>query len=395
MDTAGVPMPTMNWEATNLPKAWHKFQQHTELMFSGPLKKKEVSYFGHLLTADGVKPDPAKVAAVRDMEPPKDKGELETVLGKDIPVADTLSRKSLSDRDTSLSEGMDIQVHTVYSSLPVSDSKLEEIRTQTEKDQQFQILKGVIQRGWPDEKRKCPLSVSEFWNHRDELSYLHGIIFKGEKIVVPTSLRSDMLSRVHASHLGIEKSKQKARDIMFWSGMGKEIENMISKCSICLTYFELDKLHSTTSAAVISKLKASFARHGIPKAVISDSGPQYSSGEFETFARTWEFTHTTASLYHSQSNGLAEKSVHTAKMLLEKTKADKSDPYLSLLEYRNSPVDRFKSPAQLLMSHRLRSTLPNTNQQLLPKVVSCKDVRAKRTRTRYGRQIKPRVILDL
>ncbi len=41
----------------------------------------EVSYFGRLLTAEGVKPDPAKVAAVRDMEPPKDKGELETVLG--------------------------------------------------------------------------------------------------------------------------------------------------------------------------------------------------------------------------------------------------------------------------------------------------------------------------
>lgn len=41
----------------------------------------EVSNFGHLLTAEGVKPDPAKVAAVRDMESPKDKGELETVLG--------------------------------------------------------------------------------------------------------------------------------------------------------------------------------------------------------------------------------------------------------------------------------------------------------------------------
>ncbi|KAK3563461.1 hypothetical protein QTP86_028882 [Hemibagrus guttatus] len=41
----------------------------------------EVSYFGHLLTAERVKPDPAKAAAVRDMEPPKDKGELETVLG--------------------------------------------------------------------------------------------------------------------------------------------------------------------------------------------------------------------------------------------------------------------------------------------------------------------------
>lgn len=231
-----------------------------------------------------------------------------------------------------------------------------------------------------------------------------------------------MLSRVHASHLGVEKTKQRAHDIMFWPGMGKEIENIVRKCSICLTYhpsntkepmishkvpdrpwqvvatdlftwsnedylvtvdyysryFELDKLSSTTSTAVIDKLKAAFAQHGIPEAVISDNGPQYSSGEFAAFARTWEFKHTNTSPYYPQSNGLAEKSVQTAKMLLEKAKADKRDPHLSLLEYRNSPVDGFKSPAQLLMSRRLRSTLPNTNQQLLPKVVRRKDVRAKR-----------------
>ncbi|KAL1261470.1 hypothetical protein QQF64_006735 [Cirrhinus molitorella] len=239
---------------------------------------------------------------------------------------------------------------------------------------------------------------------------------------------SNMLSRIHASHLGIEKSKQRARDIMFWPGMGKEIEIMISKCSICLTYhlsntkeptishkitdrpwqvvttdlftwnnedylvtvdyysryFELDKLHSTTSADVISKLKAFFARHGIPEAVISDNGPQYSCGEFKTFAKPWEFMHTTPSPYYPQSNGLAEKSLHTANMLIEKAKADKSDPYLSLLEYRNSPVDGFKSPAQLLMSRRLRSTLPSTNQQLLPKVVSCKDEQEQRGCTNNG-----------
>lgn len=39
-----------------------------------------MSYFEYL-TAEGVKPDAAKVAVVRDMEPPKDKGELETLLG--------------------------------------------------------------------------------------------------------------------------------------------------------------------------------------------------------------------------------------------------------------------------------------------------------------------------
>ncbi|XP_029489352.1 uncharacterized protein LOC115108941 [Oncorhynchus nerka] len=41
----------------------------------------EVSYFGHLLTANGIKPDPQKISAIKEMEPPKNCAELETVLG--------------------------------------------------------------------------------------------------------------------------------------------------------------------------------------------------------------------------------------------------------------------------------------------------------------------------
>ncbi len=41
----------------------------------------EVTYFGHVLSAEGLKPDPAKVSAVKDMLPPTSKAELETILG--------------------------------------------------------------------------------------------------------------------------------------------------------------------------------------------------------------------------------------------------------------------------------------------------------------------------
>ena len=40
-----------------------------------------VSYFGHVLSNKGVQPDPKKIAAIQDMEPPKDKQELEMLLG--------------------------------------------------------------------------------------------------------------------------------------------------------------------------------------------------------------------------------------------------------------------------------------------------------------------------
>ncbi len=42
-------------------------------------KAKEVSYMGHLLTADGFKPDPEKVAAIRNMHKPQNRTELQTV----------------------------------------------------------------------------------------------------------------------------------------------------------------------------------------------------------------------------------------------------------------------------------------------------------------------------
>ena len=46
-------------------------------------------------------------------------------------------------------------------------------------------------------------------------------------------------------------------------------------------YVEVQKLSTTTSAGVISFLKAMFARHGIPTTLLSDNGPQFSSKEFE------------------------------------------------------------------------------------------------------------------
>lgn len=359
--------------------------------------------------------------------------------GKDIPLADTLSRTSLPDHDNSLSEGMDLQVHMVYRSLPVSDTKLKEIQTETEKDTQLTLLRRTVKDGWHEERKQCPPSIAEYWNYRDELSQMNGILFKGERIIVPAALRAEMLSRIHTGHMGMEKCKQRARDILFWPGMSKQIEDLVGKCPVCLEhrpsntkepmishpipsrpwqtvatdlftwnnenyivtvdyysrYFELDKLHCTTASAVIHKLKAHFARHGIPQTVISDNGPQYSSKEFDTFASMWEFKHITSSPHYPQSNGLAEKAVQIAKSLMQKAKADHKDPYLALLEYRNTPVDNFKTPSQLLMSRRLRSILPCTHQQLKPKVASCQSTHAKRVlcqnnqKRYYNRSSKP------
>ena len=41
----------------------------------------------------------------------------------------------------------------------------------------------------------------------------------------------------------------------------------------------------------------------------------------------------------------------------------KKDPYLSLLKHLNKPIDGIASPAQIVMSWRLSSTIPTTKEQ--------------------------------
>jgi hypothetical protein len=137
-------------------------------------------------------------------------------------------------------------------------------------------------------------------------------------------------------------------------------------------FIEVEWLKSDTrSATIITHLKSQFARHGIPEIVISDNGPQFSSREFQAFAKEWEFSHQTSSPYHAQSNGMAERGIQTIKLMLKKSKADGKDPYLSLLGLRSTPLeDVGVSPAQLLMGRRLRTRLPTTSQMLKPQMVT-------------------------
>ena len=144
-------------------------------------------------------------------------------------------------------------------------------------------------------------------------------------------------------------------------------------------YFELDELSSTTSNAIIKRLCHHFGRHGIPQTLISDDGPQYVSEEFRQFAKSWDFEHKTSSPLYSQSNGLAEKTVQTAKRLLSKAQESGTNFERMLLHYRSTPVDNLASPAQLLMGRQIRSTMPATTNMLKPNIIEPEMVKETRT----------------
>lgn len=324
--------------------------------------------------------------------------------GKLMYTADTLSRAvdPKERANTKLDEDVDTYVHMITSALPVADAKMELIRTETNKDETLKQLRQIIRNGWPDVKQNCSPETAEYWNYRAELSEVGDIIYKGSKIVIPKSLRKEMLKRIHEGHLGIEKCKKRAREVMFWPRINQDVTTEVSNCTICLKYQashpaeplhphqapdrpyqkvgadlfacqgkdylvvtdyyslypEVCRLNTTTAEAVITCMKAIFSRHGVASQVFSDNGPQFANEKFRTFAKEWDFKHTTSSPHFPQSNGLVENSVKTVKKLMYKAADSGTDFYRSLLVYRTTPLECGMSPAQLLMGRLLRSNLP-------------------------------------
>ncbi|XP_060067592.1 uncharacterized protein K02A2.6-like [Ylistrum balloti] len=108
---------------------------------------------------------------------------------------------------------------------------------------------------------------------------------------------------------------------------------------LCVDYFskwpEISKLQGLTSSSVINHVKSQFSKYGIPDQVISNNGPQFASREFTKFSKDYGFQHTITSPHYPSSNGQVERMVQTVKRLLKKA----NDPYLAILDYRNSPID--------------------------------------------------------
>lgn len=103
-----------------------------------------------------------------------------------------------------------------------TDTKLEEVSIATLEDTTMRLLQATIQNGWPDKISKTLAELRPFWRYRDELSEVVFLILQ--------SLRSNMLNRIHSSHLGVIKYKERAKDVLFWPGMGKPFEETVTTC---------------------------------------------------------------------------------------------------------------------------------------------------------------------
>lgn len=63
-------------------------------------------------------------------------------------------------------------------------------------------MKSVILTDWPAVKDKTEQIVREYWPIKEELSVQNGVLFRGQRVVIPKLMRAEMLARIHCSHIG-------------------------------------------------------------------------------------------------------------------------------------------------------------------------------------------------
>ena len=139
--------------------------------------------------------------------------------GKEIPLADALSRVSPTPVEEDGIQLPIVAVNLITSNIPVSSTEIELIHEESSKDPTLTLLRHYIHMGWPIDHRILPQELHTFWNYRVDLSMENGLITKGARLIIPSTLRRKVLEQIHEGHLGIEKCMLKARDSVFWPGI--------------------------------------------------------------------------------------------------------------------------------------------------------------------------------
>lgn len=339
--------------------------------------------------------------------------EYKYLKGKYMYIADLLSRAYIQCDNTTDDPYINEMVHCVglASHLQCTPEQKQELITESNNDTELSKLIEYTKNGWPDKKHVSD-SLQYYYKFRSEITVDEGLVFLNHRIIIPTTLRLNIMKMLHEGHLGTTKMKQTARNMYYWPKIDEHLDTYVRRCFVCQTYqnnnvkepllphevpklpfnkiatdimefktksylvvydyyskwLDIKLLTSKSAKCIINSLTDVFCNWGIPNEVVSDHVP-FDSRECHKFAREWGFTFTYTSPRYAQSNGMAEKGVQIAKKILLKCYEDKTDFRLALLQYRASPVSGTSfSPSQLMMNRNIKTKAIVNYKYLEPKL---------------------------
>ncbi|XP_048515581.1 uncharacterized protein K02A2.6-like [Athalia rosae] len=268
----------------------------------------------------------------------------------------------------------------IESEVPTLDIEL--IKTEKQRDVSSSEVIEYVRHGWLG-KVKADLEI--FKKRENELCVEDDCLMLGLRVVIPSVLRSMILSELHVTHMGIVKMKSLARSHVWWPGIDMDIAKITKSRELCsgnasnpprsqlnvwkwperlnqrihVDYLQIKeemylvivdsfskwldvmKMKHITSRIMILAMGEYFVTWGFPNVLVSDNGPSLVSEKFESFLKRNGILHVRTAPYHSASNGAAENAVKTFKKHFKLLVEDhvKKEVALTqvLLSLRNTP----------------------------------------------------------
>jgi hypothetical protein len=212
--------------------------------------------------------------------------------------------------------------------------------------------------------------------HTATLQQRDGLWFRHNAVVVPNDagLRSEILTEFHnppfAGHVGANKTLRSIARFYWWPNMIKDVVHLVKHCPSCqlakprstappgllqplpvpvrrwdsvsvdfITGLPLTRANHDAILVIVDRLSKMvhlapcattitaadtatlllhhvFRLHGLPKELISDRDPRFTSGFWREVVRSWDVKQGLSTAYHPQSDGQTERANRTLEDML-------------------------------------------------------------------------------
>ena len=100
---------------------------------------------------------------------------------------------------------------------------------QSKTDPIISTVMRYVKEGWP----QVTEDVRHYMKLANSLTMENGCLLLGSRIVIPHSLRDQVLQLIHLGHFGMQRMKQVARSVVYWPRINDDIEDLSRTCTVC------------------------------------------------------------------------------------------------------------------------------------------------------------------
>ena len=276
--------------------------------------------------------------------------------------------------------------------------------------------------------------LAPYYAHRLELTTSDGIVLRGDRILVPASLRKRVLGLAHQGHQGIAKTKSCLRSKVWWPGMSVEADEFVRQCQPCtlansaptqpipplkptplpeaawlyvgmdfvgpfptgenllvlVDYYsrfpEIEIMTKITVEALEPRLRRIFSHYGVPQRIVTDNAQTFCSTHFANLMAEYGIKHRKITPLYPQANGEVERLNRNINKVVKTAIAEGRNWRFALddwlLAYRNTPHSvTGQAPAVLMFGRNLNDKLPALHPTS-PKATDPTSIREQDTRTK-------------